>query len=607
MERRLQGQGMTRPPRPIADHGAIGDLGTMALVALDGSVDYLCWPKFDSPSVFAALLDPERGGQFRLAPEMVEPRVLQRYRPDTNVLTTTWLSEQGAVELTDFMPLRDPKQGPRLVRRCSVQRGRVELRLECRPCFDYGRQPARVERDGDDLVLRGAAGEALRLSSSVELTMTDGAAVARIVMVEGQHADFVLSDAAAPRPEGDAAATLELDTVRYWRSWVARSSYSGRWRDALVRSALVLKLMTYEPSGAIVAAPTFGLPEAPGGERNWDYRATWIRDASFSVYALIRLGHREEALAFARFVAARVAECDEGRLQVMYGIDGGPVRDETALEHLSGYGGARPVRIGNGAAGQLQLDIYGALLDSAYLTNKYGAAISRQDWQGLRRVVDYVCEHWQEPDAGIWEVRTEPTENLHSRLMCWVTVDRALRLASKRSLSAPFGRWVDARNAISEDIWSRFYDPKLGRFVAHEGTSDLDGSMLMLPLVRFVGATEPAWLATLDAIDEQLTSDDLVLRYDRKDGLEGIEGSFAACAFWRAECLARAGRLDEARDAFEKLLSYGNHLQLFSEEFGQRADLLGNFPQAFTHLALISAAFFIDRALDSVGPQLWPA
>jgi GH15 family glucan-1,4-alpha-glucosidase len=607
MERRLQGRGMTRPPRTIAEHGAIGDLGTLALVALDGSIDYLCWPKFDSPTVFAALLDPEQGGLFRLAPEIAEPRVLQRYRPDTNVLTTSWLGELAAAELTDFMPLRSATLGPRLVRRCCAERGRVEFRLECRPRFDYGRRAARVTRDGSDVLLCDEKGQGLRLSASVELDVMDGAAAARFVLEEGQSADFMLMEASAPRPELEAAAALELEAVRYWRSWVASSSYSGRWRDAVVRSSLVLKLLSYEPSGAIVAAPTFGLPEAPGGTRNWDYRATWIRDASFSVYALIRLGHREEALAFARFVAARVADCSEGHLQVMYGIDGGPVPDEISLEHLSGYGGARPVRVGNGAARQLQLDMYGALLDSAYLTNKYGAAISRHDWQGLRRVVDYVCEHWREPDAGIWEMRTEPSEHLHSRLMCWVTVDRALRLAQKRSLSAPFGRWVDARNGISEDIWASFYDAKLGRFVARKGTTELDGAMLMLPLVRFVGASDPVWLATLDAIDEALASGGLVLRYDGKDGLEGVEGSFAACAFWRVECLARAGRLDQARDAFEKILSYGNHLQLFSEEFGPRADLLGNFPQAFTHLALISAAFFIDRALDSVGPKLWPA
>jgi GH15 family glucan-1,4-alpha-glucosidase len=596
------------PPRPIADHGVIGNLSTMALVARDGAIDFLCWPRFDSPSLFAALLDPEVGGVFELQPHIDGARVFQTYLPDSNVLATRWMGEQSSAEIVDLMTAPTEPGGesqPELIRRVRATRGRVRVRLRCAPRFDYGRITPTLAVDRGQVCFAAAGQTPVRLTGAVEFRAVDGAAEASFELAAGEWRDFVLDEPTRPPLTAQEREAAVTGTNRYWQAWAARSTYRGRWRDVVTRSALVLKLMTSHRYGSIVAATTFGLPEAPGGARNWDYRATWIRDASFTVYALIRLGYKEEAIAFSRWISDR-ASCCQGSLDVMYAVDGGAVPAERALDHLGGYGGARPVRIGNDARDQLQLDIYGALLDSIYLTNKYGEASSHADWQGVCRVVDYVCANWQRPDSGIWEVRNGPSENLHSRLMCWVAVDRALRMASKRSLRAPFADWIAARNAINEDIWSRFWDDEQGHFVRNCDTRDLDGSMLMMPLVRFIGSKDPAWLATLDAIGKQLTDDSLVMRYQRGDGLDGKEGSFAACAFWFVECLARAGRIEQARAHFEKLVSYGNHLQLYAEELSGRGDLLGNFPQALTHLALISAAFYLDRAID--GPrEHWPA
>ncbi|WP_395676938.1 glycoside hydrolase family 15 protein [Inquilinus sp.] len=595
--------------RRIADHGVIGNLFTMALVALDGTIDYLCWPDFDSPSLFAALLDRDEGGAFELTPEIDGARVLQTYLPESNVLVTRWLGKEASAEVTDLMTAsrEDDEWVFRLIRRIRVTRGTVRLRLRCAPRFDYARRKPQVTVRKGEALFKAGPGPTMRLWGPIRFTRRKAGAEAAFTLEADEVLDLVLDEAGTGKPDADALERIVADAVCDWQAWAAKSTYKGRWRDAVTRSALVLKLMTSRRHGSIAAAATFGLPETPGGLRNWDYRATWVRDASFTVYALMRLGYQEEAMAFTRWIADRAADCPDGRLQVMYAMDGGIVPEETALPHLAGHGGARPVRIGNEAAGQLQLDIYGALLDSIYLSNKYGDAISHADWHGVRGVVDYVCAHWQRPDAGIWEMRSAPTEHLHSRLMCWVAVDRAIRLAGKRSLSAPFERWIQARNEISEDIWSSFWNGEAGHFVRSKGGRDLDGAMLMMPLVRFVGATDPAWLATLDAIGDQLTDDGLVMRYDREDGLDGKEGSFAACAFWYVECLARAGRVQQARNNFEKLLLYGNHLQLYAEEFDVRAEFLGNFPQALTHLALISAAFTLDRALDGTQREQWRA
>jgi len=598
-----------RKERDIADHGVIGNLATIALVACDGAIDYLCWPNLDSPSIFASILDADNGGVFELAPDIDAPRVVQMYIPDTNVLLTRWMGSDASAELTDLMiDTSETDEAPtRLVRRMVVTRGTVTIHVRCAPRYDYARVvPSLKIKDGTALFTAKDC-PPLRLSGA-DFTKGDGEVHASIKLKAGQCVTLMLDEPGEPVIDADEIGQLIEATIGRWRAWSARSTYKGRWRDAVGRSALVLKLLTSRRHGSIAAAGTFSLPEAAGGVRNWDYRAAWIRDSSFSIYALMRLGYHAEAKDFYRWLGDRAMHSSKGgELKVMYALDGGKVPAETSLDHLAGYGGAAPVRIGNDAVGQLQLDIYGELMDSIYLSNKYGEAISHDRWLGVCRVIDYVARHWKEPDAGIWEIRGPARHHLHSRLMCWVAMDRAIRLASKRSLAAPFTRWIKVRNAIHDDIWKNFWDEELGHFVEERGRKELDASMLLMPLVRFVGATDPRWLATLDAIGKKLADDGMVYRYKRDDGLPGQEGAFSACSFWYVECLARAGRMDEARQLFEKLLRYANHLQLYAEEFDERARLMGNFPQGFTHLALVSAAFYIDREMEGRGPRDWPA
>jgi GH15 family glucan-1,4-alpha-glucosidase len=533
---------------------------------------------------------------------------VQTYLPDTNVLVTQWLSDDANVQITDLMagPEELGHGAACLLRRVHVISGEVRMRLDCQPRLDYARKRPEVSIAAGQAVFSAPGAPSLRLCAPVDFTATEGGAGATFLMGAGETIDIVMDEEGDPLLDEEARDALVLEVVKCWRDWARRSLYKGRWREDVIRSALVLKLMTSRRHGSMVAAATFGLPEVLGGSRNWDYRSTWIRDASFTVYALMRLGYIDEAKAFTRWSAERPSHGPEdGHLLIMYALDGGEVQEEVDLDHLAGYAGSKPVRIGNGAATQLQLDIFGALLDAVYLSNKYGEAISHADWLGVCRVVGFVCENWQRPDAGIWEGREEPREHLHSQLMCWVAVDRAIRLASKRSLTAPFDKWIAARNDISNYIWATFWNKELGHFVRSKGSTDLDGAMLMMPLVRFIGSSDPQWLATLDAIGEQLADDALVMRYDRDDGLEGEEGAFAACSFWYVECLARAGRLEQAHNNMEKLLAYGNHLGLYAEEFTSKSELLGNFPQAFTHLALISAATYLDSALDGRNNHPW--
>ncbi len=594
-------------PRPIEDHGVVGNLGTVALVALDGTVDFLCWPRFDSPSIFLALLDPARGGDFTIDPQLDGPRHVQRYLPDTNVLVTRWVSEAGSLEVTDLMPVLAEHE-PWLVRRVRVTRGRVAVRVRCRPRFDYARRSADATAcDGGVRFDPGDGGPALRLWATVPVTPAGPDATAEFTLAAGEGADLVLGDAGRPAPDPAAVDGWVDRTVGYWREWSSQSNYKGRWREAVSRSALVMKLLTSREHGSILAAATFGLPEADGAGRNWDYRATWLRDASFTVYAFLRLGYKAEAVTFMAWVRARLKAVADagGHVQIMYGLDGRTDLPEQSLDHLAGYGGARPVRIGNAAHKQLQLDIYGELLDTGYLVNKYAQGIPHDGWDHVVRTVGYVCKNWDQPDAGIWEKRGEPQHFLHSRVMCWVAVDRAIRLAHKRSLPAPTVEWEATRSKIYADVYENFWCHKGGHFTATRGGSSLDASLLQLPLVRFCTATDPRWLSTLDAIGAKLVDDGLVYRYVEDDGLDGREGGFLACSFWYAECLARAGRLWDARQAFERSLTHANHLGLYSEEAGRSGQLLGNFPQVLTHLALISAAYYLDRELAGGPATEW--
>jgi GH15 family glucan-1,4-alpha-glucosidase len=607
--------------QPVENHGVIGNMRTAALVAMNGSIDWYCFPSFDSPSVFGAILDDAKGGRFTIAPATEHVAKKQFYWPDTNVLVTRFLSEGGVGEITDFMPVVAGKDEPGfqwLVRRVSVSRGTMKFRAECRPAFDYARAAHRVER-----VKAGArfVCEALTLELATEapVRLEQGAAVSDFTLEEGQSVSFVLrpprGEDRAAVPEAEAAALFE-STVEFWRRWLSACTYTGRWREMVQRSALALKLLTYEPTGAMVAAATCSLPEDPGGRRNWDYRYMWIRDAAFTMYALMRIGFLEEAGHFMRWLDARCHEMPpDGTLKIMYTVDGRPMESEEVLDHLEGYKGARPVRIGNGASTQLQLDIYGELMDSVYLYNKYGSPISSDLWQHLRRLTNWVADHWEETDEGIWEVRGGRRQFVYSKLMCWVAVDRALRLASKRSFPSDWPRWMEVRDRIYEDIMAKGWSEARQAFVQSYGSESLDASALMMPLVFFVSPTDPRMLSTIDAINRSasqggLVSNSLVYRYDvarTEDGIQEDEGTFNICTFWLVEALVRAAgrtsprRLRDARLVFEQMLGYANHLGLYSEETGPTGEHLGNFPQAFTHLALISAATNLDRALGERG------
>jgi GH15 family glucan-1,4-alpha-glucosidase len=599
--------------QPIENYGIIGDLHTVALVGMDGSIDFMAFPHFDSPTIFAALLDHHRGGHFRLAPTLGEPQHKQMYLPDTNVLITRFLSDEGVAEVSDFMPLEDTGQEPAhdLVRRAKTVRGEVHFRMVCAPRFNYARAGHRVEqRDGEMLFYsQGPDQTVLRLRTSVPTRLHNGDAIAEFTLCAGETAAFVL-EAVRPGQASPSAAPHFVseafkDTVNFWRNWLRRSTYQGRWRETVNRSALTLKLLTSKTYGSIVASPTFGLPENIGGERNWDYRYTWIRDASFTLYGLMRLGYTEEAQAFMHWIEARCGELNpDGSLQIMYGIDGRHNLAEESLSHLEGYRHSSPVRIGNAAYNQLQLDIYGELLDSVYLYNKFGDLISYDFWTNLVRLLDWVCDHWHLKDEGIWEVRGGRQEFLCSRFMSWVALNRGIRLAQRRSFPAPLERWGKAQDAIYRDIFANFWDAKRRAFVQYKGSSTIDASSLLMPMVFFIAPKDPRWLSTVQAIKEDLVDDSLVYRYRTDhaaaDGLAGNEGTFNMCSFWYVECLSRAGDPQRARFYFEKMLGYANHLGLYAEELGPRGEHLGNFPQAFTHLALISAAYNLDRTISEM-------
>lgn len=589
----------------IDAHGIIGDMRSAALVNDKGSVDFFCWPEFDSPSIFCALLDSPEAGIFQLAPDLPAARREQIYLPDTNVLQTRWLSDHAVVEVTDLLPIGDSEDDlPILMRRVRVVSGQATIQMLCNLRHDYARAPTKARARGQSVYFEASGQPPMQLCSDQPLRVEGNAAIAEFTLEQGQSAEFLLGGVDDPRfKEGAADLCLER-TLKFWRDWIGQSNYRGRWREMVNRSALTLKLLTSRKHGAILAAATFGLPETPGGTRNWDYRYTWIRDASFTVYAFMRLGFVEEANAYMRWLRGRVSDCcgKPMKLNILYAIDGRQELPEVELAHLSGHGGATPVRIGNQAYEQIQLDIFGELLDAVYLVNKYGEAISHEGWKHTVEVVDQVCETWQQKDVGIWEMRGEQYDFLHSRLMCWVALDRAIRLASKRSLPAPFARWDQTRQAIYSDIWSNFWNEECGHFVQHIGGTGLDGSMLLMPLVRFVSAKDPRWIATLEAIEKNLVRAGMVYRYrnddSQIDGLPGTEGAFAACSFWYVECLARAGQVEKAHLEFEQLLKYANPLGLYAEEFDSHARHLGNTPQALTHLALISAASFLNRKLS---------
>jgi GH15 family glucan-1,4-alpha-glucosidase len=589
---------------PIEDHGIIGDLHTAALVGTNGSIDWLCLPAFDSPSVFASILDDERGGHFSLRPaEYTHSQ--QLYLPDTNVLLTRFITTEGVAEVLDFMPIEDDRESRHdLIRDIRVIRGRVTIDVDCHPAFDYARQEHTMEFIKSGVIFKGA-GTTLNLASVVPLKEGPSrSAVTRFELKEGESASFALQqldEGKEPREAPNRTECQELlqDTLDYWRRWISKSTYRGRWREIVNRSALALKLMIYDPTGALVAAPTMALPQTMEKAYNWDYRYTWLRDAAFAMFVLIRIGFRDEAHKFMRWLQER-CHGSGGLLRPIYGIDGRTELDKEELHHLSGYRNSSPVRIGNGIYNQLQLVLYGAVLDAVYLYNKYSAPLDYEVWQSLRSLLGWLSQNWHQPDAGMWEVRDNREHFVSSKVLSWVALDRGIRLAHQRGLPADEEVWIDQRDAIYEEVMSKGWNAEKKSFVRHYGSEALDASLLLMPVVEFVGPSDPRWLATLDRVQKELTYDVLVERYEGEsanDSPADDQGAFGVCSFWLVECLTRAGRLDEARLTLEKMFSYANHLGLYAEKIGYSGEALGNFPHAFTHLSLITAVVRLDRAL----------
>ncbi|HEY2506913.1 MAG TPA: glycoside hydrolase family 15 protein [Streptosporangiaceae bacterium] len=602
----------------ISNHGLIGDLQTAALVSTDGTVDFFCCPRFDSPSVFASLLDADRGGYFRITPDRDDYVTRQLYFPDTAMLITRFLTPDGVGEILDFMPVirGGPTDRHRLVRLARIARGSMRFRIELEPAFDYGRAEHTVEvtdagalfrSDGMDLTLHTSGSRRPAGEGGAQVEQVGRGLRGTLMLREGQTAGVVLeSMGGTPRAvPPEEVEWLAADTTAFWKGWLGRSTYAGRWREMVSRSAMTLKLLTYAPTGAPVAAATFGLPEQVGGERNWDYRFTWIRDASLSVHALVGLGYLDEAADFAHWLRERImaATIDGGPdpVKIMYRVDGSSDLGEQTLDHFEGWRGSRPVRIGNDAADQLQLDIYGAALDAVSTGGDYGLPVAHSGWKALTRIVDWLADNWDQPDEGVWETRGGRRDFTYGRLQSWVALDRAIRLADRLGRPASRAKWPDARDRLYNQIMERGWNDKVQAFTQHYATEVLDSSLLQMAQVGFISPTDPMWLSTLDAIERELVSDSLVYRYNpatSPDGLHGDEGTFSLCTFLYVDALARSGRLDDAVLTFEKMQTYDNHLGLYSEEIGSTGEQLGNFPQAFTHLSLINAALTLNHKLD---------
>ncbi len=598
---------------PIADYGLIGNLHTTALVSKQGSVDFLPFTRFDSPTIFAALLDAKKGGFFRIDAVEKDINHKQLYLPDTAILITRYLSEKGIVELTDFMPVLENEYHCALVRSLKGIKGELKFRVQISPRFEYGKYGFKIEKNKKEVIIYSDSGQkqAFKLMSDAELTYSEECICAEFTLKEKEELHFIIE--ALPENEEDRrresihyySKEAFGETVDFWRGWVKKSKYNGRWKEMINRSAITLKLLTSYQYGSTVAAATFGLPEQIGGERNWDYRFTWVRDAAFTMYAFLRLGYTSEARQFLDWILKRSIDHEKAEdLKLMYRVDGSVDIDEEELSHLEGYRKSSPVRIGNGAFNQFQLDIYGDLIDTVYIYNKDGEPITYELWQNLQKFIDYIADNWKEEDHGIWEVRGEQHEFLMSKIMSWVALDRGILIATNRSFPAPLEHWRNTRDKIYQDIYNNYWNDKKQAFVQYRGSDTLDASALLIPLVRLLSPKEPRWLSTLKALEKELITDSLVYRYrldqGASDGFKSNEGTFSMCSFWYIEGLAKAGQVDKAVLYFEKMLGYANHLGLFSEQIGLQGELLGNYPQAFTHLGLISAAYTLNKFLDEL-------
>ena len=597
--------GMTTTP--LEDHAVVGNMRTLAMITDRGTVDWMCWPRFDSGSVFGSLLDDD-GGSWTLHPVEAVESTRQSYLSATNVLVTRFHTTSALVEIEDWMTVHGDDR--HLIRSVRCHRGSVTMTstVDARP--DYGRARARLEHiaDGCVTVSSDDIDLALTLSGSVgwEIDHEQGLGVAetQFTISAGESVHLALGDSAIGVQDCDEAYT---DTTRFWHAWSSASTYTGRWREAVERSALALKLLTHEPTGGIIAAGTTSLPESIGGERNWDYRYVWMRDAGFVMYAFIELGYLAEADAFTAWLVARLEDCDDREgskgppLSPLYDLDGKRDLDEVELGHWSGWRDSRPVRIGNDASGQFQLDIFGELIDGLYLADKHGNGLSIGTWRHICTIIDWLDRHWQEPDDGMWESRNGAQRHTSSLLMAWVAVERAIRMSNHRGRPAPLERWMTMRDDMHTTLVDRGWNGDLGAFTQTLDGDTVDASILLAPLVKFISPDDPLWRSTLGVVADRLAHGPLVDRYDTdttNDGLEGGEGSMTICSFWHVEALARSGAVTDARILFDRLLSYASPAGLFSEQIGPDGRQIGNTPQAFTHLALISAAVCLDELLD---------
>ena len=596
---------MTAPYPPISDYALLTDCHSAALVSRAGSVDWCCFHRFDARPVFCRVLDWGKGGHFLIAP-VADATVVRRYLPGTNVLETSFETSTGRVTLTDCMPVLAEDEGERprtyhqLIRTIVCDAGQVEIGMEFSPRFDYGLTVPRVDKLEDDLAIVVGGADALVLQSALSFDQTgEGEASGRTTMRAGEERIVVLTydlahEVRAERLEPEDAARRVSETVSFWRSWSDRCTYDGPYRDAVVRSALVAKGMTSLPTGAIAAAPTTSLPEEIGGVRNWDYRYTWLRDAALNLYALFSLGYTQEAHEFMGWLCRTTAGRAQD-LQTIYGVGGESRIPEVELKDLEGYRGSKPVRIGNAAADQFQLDIYGELVDTVWLFHRNGGEIDPALWRFVSELVDVVDECWERPDQGIWELRCDPGHFVSSKVMAWVALDRAIRLSEARGLAADLDAWRGLRDRIRARVESEGMGPD-GGFIRAFGEDAPDASNLLIPLVRFLPANDPRVRATYERISRELTTDCFVRRYDADDGLPGREGAFLICSFWLVDNLAMAGEYDRACELFEHLLGCANDVGLLSEEVDpSTGELLGNFPQTFSHVGLIGAALNLER------------
>jgi len=601
---------------PIGDHGIIGDCRTAALVSRTGSIDWLCLPRFDSPSFFARILDQKKGGCFSVRPEGPF-ETERRYLPNTNVLETTFRTDDGVIKLTDFMPVTSEElkrealwPQHQILRIIDCVEGRVPVAVRCEPRPDYARRNARLEDRGPLGYLYQHGSSALFLRADLPLEIESGglAVVGRGVLKKGDRRHVSLTytrwQPAVIPAFGEVAEEKLQATIRWWQGWMSGMEYDGPFRDAVARSALTLKLLTYAPSGALIAAPTTSLPEQIGGVRNWDYRYCWLRDASMTLRALFDLGFTKEGDAFLSWLLHATA-LSWPELRPIYDVHGEIRLPEQELDHLEGYRGSRPVRIGNAARTQLQLDVYGDLVDGAYEYVVRGGTLDPSSHKHLVRLGEEVCDSWDQPDAGIWEIRAEPKHHTYSKVMCWVALDRLIKLHHEGHLSVPLERFQEVRDRIRATVEEEGYDTELESYVTAFGETRLDASLLLLQRYGYQYAGSPRMKSTVDRIREKLTRGALVFRYlDKDDGLPPGEGAFGISSFWAVECLCHHGDTESARESFEEILSYSNDLGLFGEEIDpENGDQLGNFPQAFTHVGLIDAALSLCECLGRPGPR----